>query len=106
MDRLYVCQYVYVHTYIYVYRLYIYGTVYNIYRYISLAIYMIRNFTVIIVNILALFKKKKKKKNIRENYLTLSAPALFSAKYKIFFFLKFIASSVFMLERYIKRPFF
>ena len=41
-------------------------------------------------------------------YLTLSAAALFSAKYKIFFFFfrKFIASSVFMLERDIKRPFF
>ena len=37
--------------------------------------------------------------------LTLSASALFLAKYK-FFFRKFIASSVFMLERYIKRPFF
>ena len=39
--------------------------------------------------------------------LTLSAPTLFSAKYKFFFFFrKFIASSVFMLERYIKRHFF
>ena len=38
--------------------------------------------------------------------LILSAPALFSAKYKSFFFRKFIASSVFMLERYIKRLFF
>ena len=37
--------------------------------------------------------------------LTLSAPALFSAKYKIFF-RNFIAISVFMLERSIKRPFF
>ena len=38
--------------------------------------------------------------------LTPSAPALKSAKCKSFFFRKFIASFVFMLERYIRRPFF
>ena len=42
-----------------------------------------------------------------QNYsITLSAPALFSAKCKSFFFRKFIASFIFMVERYIKRPFF
>ena len=40
--------------------------------------------------------------------LTLSPPAIFSAKCKSFFFFfrKFIASLIFMLEIYIKRPFF
>ena len=40
--------------------------------------------------------------------LTLAASALFSAKCRSFFFFfrKFIGSFVFMLERYIKRPFF
>ena len=37
--------------------------------------------------------------------LTLSAPAYFRPSTKVFF-REFIASSVFMLERYIKRPFF
>ena len=43
-----------------------------------------------------------------EPNLTLSTPALFSAKYKsfLFFFRKFIASLVFMLERYIETFFF
>ena len=45
-------------------------------------------------------------RHLPSNALTLSAPALFSAKRKSFFFRKFIASLVFMLERYIKRPFF
>ena len=42
---------------------------------------------------------------LERKILTLSAPALFSAKYKSFF-RKFIARFVFMLGRYIKRPFF
>ena len=37
-----------------------------------------------------------------ESMLTLSVPALFLAKCKSFFFRKFIASLVFMLERYIR----
>ena len=38
--------------------------------------------------------------------LTLSAPALFFGQAQKFFFRKFIASFIFMLERYIERTFF
>ena len=49
---------------------------------------------------------KKLTQLAKKHYLTFSAPALFLAKRKSFFFRKFIASFVFMLEKYIKRPFF